>query len=143
MMEEEEEEEEEGEEEYEEEEGEEPGEMERVVVVRNSPSNYSAMSYEMFVEEGRAGEHQDDNKELGSLAGSLRSPRSSRNSYRQGEEEEQASVHTNNSNTNSLGPRKVTQPRLTPALTSDTQTNLQPLSVANFVSRVTRTLLWC
>ena len=85
MEEEEEEEEEEGEEEYEEEEGEEPGEMERVVVVRNSPSNYSAMSYEMFVEEGRAGEHQDDNKELGSLAGSLRSPRSSRNSYRQGE----------------------------------------------------------
>ena len=48
---------------------------------------------------------QDDNKELGSLAGSL-AP--SHHSTRLEEEAERASINTNNSNTNSLGPpRKV------------------------------------
>ena len=119
------EEEEEGEEEEDDEE-EEP--EERVVVVKNSPSNYSALSYEMFVEEQKVGEVQDDNKELASLAGSF-APSSSNNpsymsnnqlnqatanhhnqdshsynSTQRGEEEERASVRTNSS---SLGPRKV------------------------------------
>ena len=121
--------EEEGEEEEDEEEDEDEVEQEgRVVVVKNSPSNYSALSYEMFVEEQKAGEVQDDNKELASLAGSF-APSSSNNpsymsnnqlnqattnhhnqdshsynSTQRGEEEERASVRTNSS---SLGPRKV------------------------------------
>ena len=119
-----EEEEEEGEEEEDDEE-EEP--EERVVVVKNSPSNYSALSYEMFVEEQKAGELQDDNKELASLAGSFAPSSSNNHSYmssnqlnqgpanhnqdthsynstQRGDEEERASVRTNSS---SLGPRKV------------------------------------
>ena len=125
-----------GEEDYEdEEEGEEDEEddeeeEERVVVVKNSPSNYSALSYEMFVEEQKAGElDKDDNKELASLAGSFAPSSSNNHSYmsnnqlnqqaasnhhnqdshsynstQRGEEEERASVRTNSS---SLGPRKV------------------------------------
>ena len=100
----------------------------RVVVVKNSPSNYSALSYEMFVEEQKAGELQDDNKELASLAGSFAPSSSNNHSYmsnnqlnqaatnhpnqdshsynstQRGEDEERASVRTNSS---SLGPRKV------------------------------------
>merc|ERR1719151_377096 len=53
----------------------------RVVVVKNSPSNYSALSYEMFVEEQKAGELQDDNKELASLAGSFAPSSSNNHSY--------------------------------------------------------------
>ena len=125
-----------GEEDYEdEEEGEEDEEddeeeEERVVVVKNSPSNYSALSYEMFLEEQKAGElDKDDNKELASLAGSFAPSSSNNHSYmsnnqlnqqagnnhhnqdshsynstQRGEEEERASVRTNSS---SLGPRKV------------------------------------
>ena len=91
------------------------------MVVKNSPSNYSALSYEMFVEEQKAGEVQDDNKELASLPSSSNNPSymsnnqlnqpnhhnqdsHSYNSTQRGEEEERASVRTNSS---SLGPRKV------------------------------------
>ena len=113
----------EGEEEEEEEvEGEEEG---KVLVVKNSPSNYSAMSYEMFVGAQKAGELQDDNKDLSSLAGSFAASSSNNQSYvsnnqlqqvannqdnhshnstQRGEDEERASVRTNSS---SLGPRKV------------------------------------
>ena len=99
------EEEEEGDEE-EEEEGEMEGEMEKVVVVKNSPSNFSALSYEMFVEGagrgGAGGDLRDNNRELASLAGSgSRAP--SRLSSRPDEEEERTSEHTNSS----AGPRKV------------------------------------
>ena len=110
------------EEEEEEEEGEEEG---KVLVVKNSPSNYSAMSYEMFVGAQKAGELQDDNKDLSSLAGSFAASSSNNQSYmsnnqlqqvannqdnhshnstQRGEDEERASVRTNSS---SLGPRKV------------------------------------
>ena len=113
---------EEEEEEEEEEEGEEEG---KVLVVKNSPSNYSAMSYEMFVGAQKAGELQDDNKDLSSLAGSFAASSSNNQSYmsnnqlqqvannqdnhshnstQRGEDEERASVRTNSS---SLGPRKV------------------------------------
>ena len=115
-----------------EEEDDEEDEEERVVVVKNSPSNYSALSYEMFVEQQKAGElDKDDNKELASLAGSFAPSSSNNHSYmsnnqinqqagganhhnnqdshsynstQRGEEEERASVRTNSS---SLGPRKV------------------------------------
>ena len=110
------------EDEEEEEEGEEEG---KVLVVKNSPSNYSAMSYEMFVGAQKAGELQDDNKDLSSLAGSFAASSSNNQSYmsnnqveqvvnnqdnhshnstQRGEEEERVSVRTNSS---SLGPRKV------------------------------------
>ena len=95
------------------------------LVVKNSPSNYSAMSYEMFVGAQKAGELQDDNKDLSSLAGSFAASSSNNQSYmsnnqveqvvnnqdnhshnstQRGEEEERVSVRTNSS---SLGPRKV------------------------------------
>ena len=117
-----------GEEDYEEEGEEEEEEEEeegKVLVVKNSPSNYSAMSYEMFVGAQKAGELQDDNKDLSSLAGSFAASSSNNQSYmsnnqveqvvnnqdnhshnstQRGEEEERASVRTNSS---SLGPRKV------------------------------------
>ena len=119
-----------GEEDYEDEEDEEEeeeGEEEegKVLVVKNSPSNYSAMSYEMFVGAQKAGELQDDNKDLSSLAGSFAASSSNNQSYvsnhqlqqgannqdnhshnstQRGEDEERASVRTNSS---SLGPRKV------------------------------------
>ena len=97
----------------------------KVLVVKNSPSNYSAMSYEMFVGAQKAGELQDDNKDLSSLAGSFAASSSNNQSYmsnnqveqvvnnqdnhshnstQRGEEEERVSVRTNSS---SLGPRKV------------------------------------
>ena len=66
------------EDEEEEEEGEEEG---KVLVVKNSPSNYSAMSYEMFVGAQKAGELQDDNKDLSSLAGSFAASSSNNQSY--------------------------------------------------------------
>ena len=117
-----------GEEDYEdegEEEDEEEEEEGKVLVVKNSPSNYSAMSYEMFVGAQKAGELQDDNKDLSSLAGSFAASSSNNQSYvsnnqlqqvannqdnhshnstQRGEDEERASVRTNSS---SLGPRKV------------------------------------
>ena len=126
-------EEEEGEEEEEdEEEEEEERVLEKIVVVKNSPSNYSAMSYEMFVEEGRTDELQDDNKELTSLTGSLAPSNNSRSPRH--DEADRASLHTNNS---SVGPRKVSPQAGPERVTNfDLQTNLEihQLTVPKFVS---------